>query len=804
MAQKKKSSKRTTAAPRGGKRPAAKKKNSEIRVEIWEWILLLLLLLLVLGVFLGSRMGTAGAFLNELLVGIFGLSAYFIVLLSLAVMGWKMFSSGRLPGGKIAGGYGLLVILSVFMHLLNGDSQASSAELFARASYKNGGWLGGALGNLLLGGVGFAGSILILVGIALVLLILITEHSFVKDLSKAGDTARKKAQQIHLDRSREKEARSREKEDYDIVIRDGSSRSEPKEKRPIRDGSVDIPLLEKDTYTERKKRFQERQERQVNRGSGAGEPSEPLIYEKEEVLPERKEKRTVPEREPQPVKQERKEEKRQTQEEPKGGAVPMQPRVDGEAGYRFPSLDLLTPSRNQNWKESKTDLLQNAKVLEDSLMSFGVDAKVIQVNRGPAVTRYELQPKQGVKVSKIVNLADDIALNLAAPAIRIEAPIPGKSAVGIEVPNKETSAVMLREVLESSVFQRASSKLTFALGKNVDGEIQVGDIARMPHLLIAGATGSGKSVCINSIIVSLLYKADPREVRMILIDPKVVELSVYNGIPHLLLPVVNDPKKAAVTLNWAVQEMTSRYKKFAEMNVRDMAGYNEAVRDLGEDGEPMPQIVIIIDELADLMMVAAKEVEESICRLAQMARAAGIHLVIATQRPSVDVITGLIKANIPSRLAFAVSSGVDSRTILDMVGAEKLLGRGDMLFCPIGASKPTRIQGTFVSDKEVEAVVEAVRSCPVPAPAGDLADTIESVAGEDFSEGEGQDELLEEAIRCVVEKQKASISLLQRMFRIGFNRAARLMEEMEARGIVGPDEGSKPRKVLVSREEWEE
>lgn len=487
----------------------------------------------------------------------------------------------------------------------------------------------------------------------------------------------------------------------------------------------------------------------------------------------------------------------------KGFESPPKP-VGPSGKYEFPSIELLKEGTGDPVGGTKEELLASAKVLEDALMSYGVEAKVMQVNRGPAVTRFELQPKQGVKVSRIVNLTDDIAMNLAAPSIRIEAPIPGKSAVGIEVPNKEISMVTLRDVIDSNTFRKASSKLTFSLGKDIDGEVRVADIAKMPHLLIAGATGSGKSVCINSLIVSLIYKADPNDVKLILIDPKVVELSVYNGIPHLLLPVVNDPKKASATLNWAVQEMTRRYKKFAEMNVRDIRGYNEAVTELGEeDLKKMPQIVIVIDELADLMMVASKEVEASICRIAQMARAAGMHLVIATQRPSVDVITGLIKANIPSRLAFAVSSGVDSRTILDNVGAEKLLGKGDMLFSPIGASKPVRIQGTFVSDKEVEAVVEAVRLQSLNYDS-DLMDTLQREGGSD-AEGidEEIDEYLEDAVKFVVDKQRASISMLQRAFRIGFNRAARLMDALYARGVVGPDEGSKPRKVLMTKEEWE-
>lgn len=475
--------------------------------------------------------------------------------------------------------------------------------------------------------------------------------------------------------------------------------------------------------------------------------------------------------------------------------------LEVEEVYQFPPIDLLQPGDPNALGESREDLMRNAQLLEETLLSYGVQAKVLQVNKGPAVTRYELQPEQGVKVSRIVNLADDIAYNLAAADIRIEAPIPGKRAVGIEIPNKESATVCLRDIIESERFQRFPSPLAFSLGKDIDGNVQVADIAKMPHLLIAGATGSGKSVCINSLLISILYKADPKDVKLILIDPKVVELSVYNGIPHLLIPVVNDPRKAALSLNWAVQEMNKRYKKFADLNVRDIRGYNNAVTERPElELEPMPKIVIIVDELADLMMVSSKEVEDSICRLAQMARAAGLHLVIATQRPSVDVITGLIKANIPSRIAFAVSSGIDSRTILDAVGAEKLLGKGDMLFSPMGTGKPVRIQGSFVSDKEVENVVAAVKGEFHSDP--DLVDSINGI-GEPVGEGDEEelDEYLEQAIQYVVDKQKASISMLQRVFRIGFNRAARLMDSLYERGIVGPDEGSKPRKVLVTSEE---
>ncbi|MCX7695851.1 MAG: DNA translocase FtsK [Caloramator sp.] len=471
--------------------------------------------------------------------------------------------------------------------------------------------------------------------------------------------------------------------------------------------------------------------------------------------------------------------------------------------YKFPPLDLLCENNYKGQLQDKKELLQNAKLLEDTLNSFGVDAKVIQVNRGPSVTRYEIQPSAGVKVSRIVNLADDIALNLAASSVRIEAPIPGKSAVGIEVPNREVVPVMLREVLESKEFLDFKSNLAFALGKDITGKCIVTDLSKMPHLLIAGATGSGKSVCINTLITSIIYKSSPNDVKMLLIDPKVVELSVYNGIPHLLIPVVTEPKKAASALYWAVNEMTQRYKMFAENNVRNIEGYNKLMDDI-DPIKKLPQIVIIIDELADLMMVAPNDVEDAICRLAQMARAAGMHLVIATQRPSVDVITGVIKANIPSRIAFAVSSQVDSRTILDMAGAEKLLGRGDMLFMPIGESKPIRIQGAFISDKEVESIVLYLKNNSSTDYKEEIIDDIEkNINTTPDSNGEFEDELLNEAINIAVESGQVSASMLQRRLRIGFNRAARLIEEMELRGIIGKQEGSKPRQVLISKQDVE-
>jgi len=467
--------------------------------------------------------------------------------------------------------------------------------------------------------------------------------------------------------------------------------------------------------------------------------------------------------------------------------------------YSLPSTTLLLPPQESKSGNIKKEIMNNVKILDETLKNFNVDATVSQVSVGPSITRYELQLSPGVKVSKIVNLADDISLSMASQGIRIEAPIPGKAAVGIEIPNKEISPVYIREVIESDEFKNNKSNIAFALGKDVAGKNIIADIAKMPHLLIAGATGSGKSVCINTIIVSLLFKAEPDKVKLLLIDPKVVELSIYNGIPHLLVPVVTDPKKAAGALNWAVNEMTERYKRFASKNVRDINSYNALFND---SNEKLPQIVIIIDELSDLMMVAPNDVEDAICRLAQMARAAGIHLVVATQRPSVDVITGLIKANIPSRISFAVSSQVDSRTILDMAGAEKLLGRGDMLYYPVGEAKPIRVQGAFISEKEVESVVEYIKGQVSPTYVEEIVKEIEhEVNDEEESE---VDELLKDAISIVVETGQASILMLQRRLKIGYSRAARIIDQMEERRIIGGYEGSKPRKVLISKEQWEE
>lgn len=500
----------------------------------------------------------------------------------------------------------------------------------------------------------------------------------------------------------------------------------------------------------------------------------------------------------------------------------MLPIPEPEKPYVFPPIDLLGKPPSSVKKMTEKELKTTAHKLESTLESFGVKVFVTNVSCGPAVTRYELQPEQGVKVSRITALTDDIKLNLAASDIRIEAPISGKAAVGIEVPNKEVSSVYFRELIEHKDFKNHSSDIAFAVGKDISGQVVVTDIGKMPHLLIAGATGSGKSVCINTLIMSILYKSKPSDVKLIMIDPKVVELSVYNGIPHLLYPVVTDPKQASDMLNWAVMEMTDRYAKFADLSVRDLKGYNAKVEELKstddvEDIEPkkhnrLPQIVIIVDELADLMMTASKEVETAICRLAQMARAAGMHLIIATQRPSVNVITGVIKANVPSRIAFSVSSAIDSRTIIDGSGAETLLGKGDMLFFPSGIPKPVRVQGAFVSDKEVSSVVEFLKEQNESANYNvKINEYISSAVQQSDSTNtainggaNGRDDYFAEAGRFIIEKQKASIGMLQRVYKIGFNRAARIMDQLFEAGVVGPEEGTKPRKILMTMEEFEQ
>ncbi len=716
--------------------------------------------LLILVSLFTNQAGLVGTGIKTLFVGCFGMAGYLLPFAIIIIGYYYLKNAINELYRFLAYSIPFLLILMSFGHLLIfGKDEFFTLwrlDFFKEPSFLNGGLIGALVGELLLMLLGLYGSYIILVVLAGIWILAVTRFPIFAWLSDSGirflellkeaftqfNTQRK--EKVHRPKNLEVESINQEK----LIARE---------------------LLEEVAVTsEQVETFYEH----------------PPIVLDEQV----------------PVEVETAQDTQETHVKNQPVAAEMNVFEEGEEldvamhqddTYVFPSIQLLKKGEGSSQKTSSRASLSNAKKLEDTLLSFGVEAKVTQINKGPTVTRYELQPKQGVKVSKIVNLADDIALNLAASGIRIEAPIPGKAAVGIEVPNDTSEMVYLRDVIESDQFAAFPSKLAFALGKDIAGKPIVADIGKMPHILIAGATGSGKSVCINTLITSILYKASPKEVKLIMIDPKVVELNVYNGIPHLMIPVVTDPKKAAGALCWAVNEMTKRYQLFADNNVRDMKGYNNKVTD---ENLKMPSIIIIIDELADLMMTAAKEVEDAICRLAQMARAAGIHLVIATQRPSVDVITGVIKANIPSRLAFAVSSGIDSRTILDSNGAEKLLGKGDMLFCPIGESKPLRIQGAFVSDQEVEAIVEAVKM------SGEVQyeeTVMESIHAPTIAiEGDGEDELLTQAIQLASGKEKLSISMLQRYFRIGFNRASRLMEMLEARGIVGPDEGSKPRKVL--------
>lgn len=775
---KKKTTKKSSASKK--KTQKSKALGTDLTSEVIGVTLIGFSILIIASVFT-NQVGLIGTGIKRLFIGLLGIGGY-ILPFGMIIMGYyyikhrldKMFDFlfYTIP---------LLIMLVCFFHLISyGDHSTLalwSLDYFKTASYLNGGYIGALIGQVFLTLLGLLGSYIVLFVCFGVWILIATRFPILSWLGETFEEVRSKIQET-------------------LANRECRPRKEKKAKQPTREVLVSEGDL---TYEEA--RFEEPKfehppiylgvepvkEPPLNEAyEEATTYEEPMIYNEPEV----EKSMSKPNHHEQEMKH-----LMTDPEAPVSSVFDADEEMDGslhhEIPYTFPSIQLLKKSEATAQKSSSRASLGNAKKLEETLLSFGVEAKVTQIHKGPTVTRYELQPKQGVKVSKIVNLADDIALNLAASGIRIEAPIPGKAAVGIEVPNESSEIVYLRDVIDTDQFTAFPSKLAFALGKDIGGKPIVADIGKMPHILIAGATGSGKSVCINTLITSILYKASPDEVKLIMIDPKVVELNVYNGIPHLLIPVVTDPKKAAGALCWAVNEMTKRYQLFADNNVRDMKGYNNKVTD---PSQKMPSIIIIIDELADLMMTAAKEVEDAICRLAQMARAAGIHLVIATQRPSVDVITGVIKANIPSRLAFAVSSGIDSRTILDTNGAEKLLGKGDMLFCPIGESKPLRIQGAFVSDQEVESIVEAVKNTRTAQYEESVIESI--VAPPVAIESSDEDELVVEAINLANGKDKLSISMLQRYFRIGFNRASRLMETLEARGVVGPDEGSKPRKVL--------
>ena len=786
---------------------------------IGEEIALVVLLVLAAFLFISNFGvgGVVGSFVSNVLFGCFGLFAYVVPVLMLLVILFSLANKESLPAKiKVAGLILACLDLAACFHLvvMGKIDSTKVVDIYAYCSDHRGGGgvVGGLLANFLHNIFGFAGACLLLAGILVICMVMITGKSFVKVMSRGSQKAYESARDDMVRRRQVSDQRKEERREQ--------KEEQKKQRLEKKVSGVGADLLIP-----------------KNEGNGLQEvAAEPETQE----MPEIQEMPAIPENACMPEETiigfdeddllknalSRRELEAEKAQEAKARAdaevkMPTNESLQPEApAYQFPPLSLLkAPDKGNQPKEGKAWLQETAGQLQQIMEDFGVNATVTNVSRGPAVTRYEVQPAHGVKVSKIVALADDIKLNLAVPDVRIEAPIPGKAAVGIEVPNKENSMVMFRELVESEEFKKHKSKLAFAVGKDIGGKIMVSDIAKMPHLLIAGATGSGKSVCINTLIMSILYKARPDEVKLIMIDPKVVELSAYNGIPHLLIPVVTDPKKAAGALNWAVTEMMGRYNRFAELNVRNIQGYNEkidSIADIEDDNKPekMPQIVIIVDELADLMMVSPGEVEDAICRLAQLARAAGIHLIIATQRPSVNVITGLIKANMPSRIAFAVSSGVDSRTILDMNGAEKLLGKGDMLFSPYGIPKPLRVQGAFVSDAEVGAVVEFLsgQNCEttsnkedIEAQMKQMQTAMESVTAQDaVGGGNDRDVLFVEAGKFIIEKDKASIGMLQRWFKIGFNRAARIMDQLADAGVVGEEEGTKPRKVLMSMEQFEQ
>ena len=779
------------------------------------------ILLLISNFGIGGFVGDA---VSSVLFGLFGTIAYIIPILLFIGIAFVISNKGNsIAYIKTAAGAGFtLMVCTLFQLIMNEYTAGTRLFSYYKISSMHkdgGGLLGGIVVSALCPAIGVIGTYVIVIILCIICLVIITEKSFIRGVKKGSEKAYSSAKQDAKKRKeqaelrREKRAQEREQK--------AAEKERKRKDNTVSGVSFDTTLVKKspemreitppedvpDLFAEKIPSYDGR-EAEVSKNIV---PDDITINRAQPIMEEE-----APIPEPVPEKRKTKESKKQVETATANVEQEIKKSEEKRAKeYVFPPLSLLKHGKKSGG-DSDAHLRQTAMKLQQTLQNFNVNVTVTNVSCGPSVTRYELQPEQGVKVSKIVGLADDIKLNLAAADIRIEAPIPGKAAVGIEVPNKENTAVMLRDLLETDEFQNHESKIAFAAGRDIAGKVVVADIMKMPHVLIAGATGSGKSVCINTLIMSILYKADPKDVKLIMIDPKVVELSVYNGIPHLMIPVVTDPKKAAGALNWAVAEMMKRYDLFAQYNVRDLKGYNakvETVEAIEEEGKPekLPQIVIIVDELADLMMVAPGEVEESICRLAQLARAAGIHLVLATQRPSVNVITGLIKANMPSRIAFSVSSGVDSRTIIDMNGAEKLLGKGDMLFYPAGYQKPARVQGAFVSDKEVQAVVDfLVKNSESVQDNEEITNHVYSAsvaAGGTVSGNSGADDrdaYFVDAGKFIIEKDKASIGMLQRVFKIGFNRAARIMDQLAEAGVVGEEEGTKPRKVLMSMEQFEQ
>ena len=771
-------------------------------------VVALIVISILLGVLIYAKSGVIGVKLNEILGGMMGIIKY-VLPIGIFAMAIKMaINDDEYLSSKLAQCAILLISFAVLMcvyqvNVGNLTIDKSLSEV-VKDSYalgtqeKGGGALGAILAVPLVKLLGPIGAIILCVGIVIILAVFVFGINASEIINNFIEKSQENREERLEQRQKNREEQLKMKQEM------------LEEKRKAREQARQEALADNSVGEQIKINFGGRLIDEENTGrkkyNHDNDDLTPLTKEtKKQKMQEIKENNQPDVIENNLFKQEEQKKEDKTKE-----VLQLEhAMVVEDENYEYPPIELLGKPAKKALKGGAKALTDTATKLQKTLYSFGVSAKVENVSVGPAITRYELKPAEGVRVSKIANLADDIALNLAAETIRIEAPIPGKQAVGIEVPNKEKEAVHLREVLESEEFQNNKSKLTVALGKDVAGNIQLADIAKMPHVLIAGSTGSGKSVCINTIISSIIYNAKPSEVKLVMVDPKVVELSVYNGIPHLLIPVVTDPKKAAGALAWAVQEMDDRYNKFAQKGVRDLKGYNKAIEKEEGVGK-LPQIVIIVDELADLMMVAAKDVEEAICRLAQKARAAGMHLVIATQRPSVDVITGLIKANIPSRIAFAVSSQVDSRTILDSVGAEKLLGKGDMLFFPSGAPKPLRVQGAFVSDEEVEKIVDFVKQNGTATYSEDILESIEKnnktdkEIAQEADEDDETDPFLMDAIETVVETGQASTSFIQRRFKVGYARAGRIIDQMEERGIISGYQGSKPREVLMSKERLEE
>ena len=759
-------------------------------------IVVLIIASILLGILIYGQSGTIGKTISPMLGGIMGFIKYLLPVATFISAIYIACDNKEYIVSKLVQVGILLLSISIILTVYQIPDKISVTGNFSdslRQAYElgmrdiGGGAIGAFISVPLYNLMGGVATTIIAIGTILVLAVYTFGIKPSRMLANAVEKAEEKKEERLEERERIKEERLKIREQKK---QERLARAEDERKNKLENRTENEDVLE-NQFT-------------INMGFGKGH-KEPKKYEHDDdLIPNNMQKQ---ENNPNELENLFKQEK-ETKEEKTKEVLQLEHTITvEEENYEFPPIELLDEGKATAIKGGKKAVTDTATKLQKTLHSFGVSAKVENVSVGPAITRYELKPAEGVRVNKIANLADDIALNLAAESIRIEAPIPGKQAVGIEVPNKEKEIVQLRDIIDSDRFRDSKSKLAFALGKDVAGEEVVADIAKMPHMLIAGSTGSGKSVCINTLITSIIYKAKPSEVKLVMVDPKVVELSVYNGIPHLLIPVVTDPKKAAGALAWAVQEMVNRYSLFASKGVRDIKGYNEAVEEEGEGGK-LPQIVIIIDELADLMMVAAKDVEDAICRLAQMARAAGMHLVIATQRPSVDVITGLIKANVPSRIAFAVSSGVDSRTILDSVGAENLLGKGDMLFSPVGSNKPTRVQGAFVSDKEVEKIVDFLKSNGEVKYNEDILESIENANKTDKEIEEDSDDdtdpFLMEAIETVVETGQASTSFIQRRFKVGYARAGRIMDQMEQRGIISGSQGSKPREVLMSKERWAE